>query len=160
LKPTLRTYRAPSTFSRPVVMLYVKSPQPMTDKSLCFSQEVSHTSAKDLFATVLAGDAPPSVRDIHTNKQFKLESQVLTTGKCTEVVCILVVASKHSMLNCERGSAASGVPSGPLNQYCKSTRPESRLPAFPRLATLHDGNHKDTASQHRCPNENQFQAIQ
>lgn len=41
------------------------------------------------------------------------------------------------MVNCESGSAASGISDGPLNQYCKFMRPASMLPSCPKFATLH-----------------------
>ena len=50
-----------------------------------------------------------------------------------------VVASRQSMANWDSGSAASGMLGGPLNQYCRLTRPRSIRPAWPRLATLHQG---------------------
>ena len=48
----------------------------------------------------------------------------------------LVVVSRQVIANCESGSAASGMSEGPLNQYCKFTRPASMLPSCPKLATL------------------------
>ena len=47
-----------------------------------------------------------------------------------------VVASRQSMVSWERGFAASGRSSGPLNQYWKATLPESMLALEPTFATL------------------------